>query len=168
MEHGNGLNGLDQKTLKEYLTYNPITGEFTRIKSESIRNIGVAGTVSTDGYCRIELLGKKFLAHRLAFLYMTGEWPKQVVDHINHCKSDNSWSNIRDVSQTKNLENQVIARTNNKSGYLGVSFLSRYQRHRAQIVLNGKQIRLGMYDTAEEAHSHYKEFKELYLDFCAA
>jgi hypothetical protein len=166
MEHGNGLNGLDQRTLKELLTYNPLIGLFTRVKSLNPNNLGVAGSVGKDGYRRIELLGKKFLAHRLSFLYMTGKFPSNVVDHINHNKDDNTWNNLRDVSQTQNLENQIAARTNSKSGLLGASFMTRDQRYRSQIVINGKQVILGMFDTAEEAHSHYKEFKELYVDLC--
>lgn len=148
--------------LKKILQYDEITGDFIRLVSSNPNNIGKAGhKASKNGYVRIEVLGKKYLAHRLAWLYVHGNWPSNIIDHIDGCKHNNKISNLRDVSQTTNLENQKTARSNSKSGFLGV-IKEKSNKYRAQIVVNKKQVRLGPFDTKEEAASHYLEFKELY------
>lgn len=135
---------MNQETLKEQLSYNPETGVFTRNISNNSRYPvgGVAGSRRKDGYVVIQLGKKKYKAHRLAWLYMTGEWPKQDLDHINRVKHDNRIKNLRDIAHQENMANmaksenvgiykhgnkwKACVRINNKSQYLGL-FTTRAQ-----------------------------------------
>jgi hypothetical protein len=76
---------------------------------------------------RIQINGKTYQAHRLAFLYMTGKFPPDEVDHINHEPSDNRFVNLRQVTRLENLRNQSLSK-NNKSGFTGVSWYGRYSK----------------------------------------
>lgn len=64
-----------------------------------------AGSVLTEGYVQIKLMGKKYLAHRLAWLCVNGDWPTQEIDHMNRIRNDNRIVNLRDVSKSENLRN---------------------------------------------------------------
>ena len=90
---------ITQDRLKELLHYEPLTGIFTRLvkTNRNVRVGEVAGTVRKTGYKQLHLDGKVYRAHRLAFLYMTGDIP-DVIDHINRLRDDNSWDNLRAAS----------------------------------------------------------------------
>src|SRR5690606_167269 len=89
-------------------------------------------------------------AHRLAFLYMTGEMPEKVVDHINGDRSDNRWENLRCANQSQNMANVGI-RSANTSGTPGVVWDKERQKWRAQLRVNGKKKNLGRFDSIEDA-----------------
>lgn len=147
---------ITQERLKELLNYNPETGLFTWLGKKSSQRLGrVAGTPNTDGYTSICVDYRLYLAHRLAFLYMTGEWPKQQVDHINHSESDNRWCNLRDVSQSVNKRNSRGLQKNNKSGFRGV--YKRGEKYRACTNLGGKTLNIGTFHSAEEAYKAYTD-----------
>ena len=151
---------LDFKSLKEFLHYDPCTGKFTRIFRSSGRiKIGdVSGTVCANGYLNTRVLGCKYKNHRLAWLYMTGDWPNGQVDHINGVRTDNRIDNLRVVSHQENAQNTRKARSDNKSsGLLGVS--KNTNGWRARIMVNKKPIQIGTYNTPEEAHAAYIEAK---------
>lgn len=138
--------------IRSFLHYDPATGVFlwlARPHSPMFRNAGkVAGSVNNRGYVSICVEEKRYLAHRLAWLYMTGSWPVGEIDHDNRVKTDNRWINIKDASHIENCHNKGIS-TNNTSGVRGVT------RHRdkwqAQIRVNYKHIHLGVFDTFKEA-----------------
>ena len=94
---------LDQKTLKENLEYCPDTGNFTWLvsKNNRVKAGAIASNINYYGYVRIGINGKQYGAHRLAFLWMTGEFPDEC-DHINHQRSDNRWENLRSVTSAEN------------------------------------------------------------------
>lgn len=99
---------LNQLQLKELLSYDPDIGVFTwKIKSGRCSAGSVAGGVDYSGYVDIRLRGKKYRAHRLAWLYMTGAFPNNIVDHIDRCKCNNKWHNLRDVTHSQNNMNRV-------------------------------------------------------------
>jgi hypothetical protein len=143
--------------LRELLHYDPDTGIFTRKVRTSHRiNVGdVAGTRRPDGYLKISVIDTSCLAHRLAWLYMTGEWPKHQVDHINGVRHDNRFVNLRDVTPTHNQQNQRVAHIRNKScGLLGVT-LTKGNTWQAQISVNGRHKHIGTYPTPQEASEAY-------------
>jgi len=89
-------------------------------------------------------------AHRLAFLYIKGKLPAQVVDHPNHKRADNRWSNLREATPQDNQKNQSL-RSDNKSGRIGVNWQKREGSWRAQIKVSGKTIHLGQFTLFEDA-----------------
>lgn len=143
--------------LKERLLYDPITGDFTWLTGYQ-RIVGTkAGTPHHGKYIYIRMYKRGYLAHRLAFLYMTGSFPINVIDHIDGNGMNNSWDNLRAVTIAGNQQNQKTRHTNNKSGLLGVS--QRGGVFAAQISVNKKQTYLGSFPTAEEAHQAYLKAK---------
>lgn len=113
------------------------------------------GLSHAKGYRKIGIDGRPYYEHRLAFLWMTGSWPSQHVDHIDGNGGNNAWSNLRDVNRSQNLQNRRSATRTSKTGFLGVTFNRRAKRFAAQISTGGKNIGLGYFDTAIEAHQAY-------------
>jgi hypothetical protein len=109
------------------------------------------------------VLGKRYYAHRLAWLYEYGEFPEKIIDHIDGNRTNNSIHNLRDVSQALNSQNQKEARIDNGTGYLGVTFDKRPRtaKYRARIGITGcaKRICLGYFETPELAHLAYLDAK---------
>jgi hypothetical protein len=120
----------------------------------------LAGSITNKGYVSIHVNRKAYQAHRLAFLYMTGEFPKGVVDHIDRNPSNNCWSNLRDVTTAFNLKNRVDCNRNGATGELGVSVFG--DLYRAQIIVNRKKISLGIHPTVAAAKAAYLMGKRLY------
>jgi hypothetical protein len=112
-----------REQIKNALHYNPETGIFTWLISPSQRALkgSVAGTVNDAGYIVIGLDGNHYRAHRLAWFYMTGEWPTIKIDHENTVRSDNRWGNLRLANDSQNVCNQTL-RADNTSGVKGVRF----------------------------------------------
>lgn len=145
--------------LREVLHYDADTGIFTwRIATGRRRKAGdVAGNTSV-GYCRIGIDGRIFYAHRLAVLYVTGEWPKGgEVDHRNAQRGDNRWNNLRDSTSAANKQNLHGPRSHSSTGFLGV--FPRGRKYISVIVADGKPHYLGQFGTPEDAHEAYKQAK---------
>ena len=145
--------------IKDLLHYDPGTGAFTwKVRRGGTAKAGSeAGSVVKAGYRFISVIGQRFYAHRLAFFYETGEWPKGDVDHINGNPLDNRWCNLRDVDRATNIENQRKPHEDSGSGLLGVTSVG--ARWRAQIQVNQKRKHIGYYATPEEAHEAYLQAK---------
>ena len=139
--------------LRTLLHYDPETGVFTRLRTGKV----MAGCLNSKGYLQIGIgNGTTYYAHRLAFLYMTGAWPPEQVDHKNRIKTDNRWNNLRLATNSENGKNKANngnAYVNNKSGFRGVSS-HRSGKYRAR--LRGRNLGR-LYDTAEEAAAAYRE-----------
>ncbi len=138
------MEQLTQKRLQELFTYEADTGIFIR---KSTRKVA---TSLHNGYVRIFIDYKEYRAHRLAYLYMTGEFPTGIVDHINHCKTDNRWSNLRVVSHQENCKNMSLYKTN-RSGSVGIYFHSRDKIWTACIYVDGKKKHLGCFSNKDDA-----------------
>jgi len=153
---------ITQEYLKSILNYNPKTGVFTWINPKIRKDLigKIAASIHSDGYLTIQIMKKNCKAHRLAWLYMTGEWPKEQIDHINGDRADNSFSNLREVSNQQNQFNRKVNK-NNKSGYKGVSFVKRTGKWVAQINLNNKRVSLGFFESAIEASFVYEKTASL-------
>lgn len=148
-----GVPCLTQEELKKRLHYDPLTGVFTRAEVHGGQQKGaVAGTVSDTGYRWISVAGKRYLAHRLAWLYATGEWPKQEIDHVNRVKDDNRLTNLRDVSRSDNCQN-IGVKSNNSSGFTGVYWHQQSRRWRAEIRRGGRTTHVGGFSSPELAAS---------------
>jgi len=102
----------------DQISYNPVTGMFHWIISKPKIHIGMrAGGLHTKGYRKIRINGKKYFEHRLAFLFMTGDWPEDQVDHINGVPDDNRWANLR---LANNAQNQWNSKSYSSTGHKGV------------------------------------------------
>jgi hypothetical protein len=143
------------------LTYDPLTGVFTwaRNAGGGMKAGDVAGNVGENGYIAIGLYGEIYRAHRLAWLWMTGDWPEHDIDHINGIRRDNRWENLRYADKLINAQNIKGPRADNTSGFLGVHFDKRHKQWKAQININKKRAHIGRFDTPEEAHQAYLEAK---------
>lgn len=141
--------------VRSRLHYAPDTGIFTwATGGRGIRCGAVAGCINADGYWLIRIGSAGHLAHRLAWFYANGEWPKHQIDHINGEKLDNRLVNLRDVPQYINKQNIRRPLRGNRSGLLGVAKAGD-GKWRAQIHLNRRQIYLGVFDCPSAAHSAY-------------
>lgn len=150
-------SGPDVERLRHLLHYNPDTGAFTWLVSNSpIAKVGnEAGCIQkTTGYILIGIDGRLHRAHRLAWYYVHGKWPYQI-DHINGIKGDNRVSNLRECSSSQNAQN-IGARANNGSGYKGITATPE-GRWMARIAANGRRQCLGTFATKEEAHAAYSD-----------
>lgn len=153
---------LTAERLRELLHYDRATGLFTWLKSNSNRvKVGsIAGSLRKDGYIEIGVDGERHLAHRLAVLYVTGNWPPEVVDHKFANRSDNRWSEIRAGTQSFNCQNIRSARKDSSTGLLGASpACDNSGKFIAHIKYGGKVRHLGRFDSAEEAHEAYIKAK---------
>lgn len=148
---------LTQKRLKELLTYNVNTGVFVwnERRGGSALKGSVAGALS-QGYRNIQVDKKTFQAHRLAWLYVHGKFPDKDLDHINLKRDDNRISNLREVNDSENKQNQRKYSTNT-SGYKGVSWSKSRNKWSAGICVNYKTISLGYFDKIEDAAKAYED-----------
>lgn len=145
--------------LRELLHYDPETGLFTwRVwRSRTATAGSIAGSADEDGYILICINRRKYRAHRLAWLYVHGEWPEHEIDHENVVPSDNRWLNLRPATQAQNQQNRLKAQSNNKCGLMGVS--RHGNRYRSRISIDFDTKYLGSFPTPEEANSAYLEAK---------
>lgn len=142
--------------LRELLHYEPETGVLTWRFARRGISPGPAGCVSGPGYLYVNVDGRKYLAHRLIWLYVHGSWPVHDVDHINCDRADNRLANLRDVERYVNNQNRSGVRSDNKaSGETGVSWHIHSRKWRARIWLKGKEYRLGLFDTIDAAKACY-------------
>lgn len=154
--------------LREILHYNPATGVFTwKRKSKSIREDGIAGTITDYGYINISIDCKLHRAHRLAWLYLYGYMPDKI-DHKNRNPADNRIDNLRPCDNRTNAANSKL-RKDNKTGLKGVSFCTASGKYVANITISGKLKYLGSFRTKEDAHAVYvkagrREFGEFFSD----
>ena len=143
-------NNLTQEKLKQLIHYDLDTGTITaNMPRRGINSGDELGCVANNGYRVFSLGSKRFLAHRLAWFYMTGNFPEQI-DHINHIKTDNRWENLREVSNQTNNQNTSLSK-NSRTKFNGVSFMKTLNKYRAYITVNRKHIHLGVFDKLEDA-----------------
>jgi hypothetical protein len=147
---------LNTDRIRELLHYDPDTGEF-RWRNKTGRQAAgsvAGGIMSSTGYRRIRLDKKDYLASRLAWAYMTGEFPEHLIDHINRDQTDDRWANLRAADKSQNAANCKVY-SNSTSGFKGVHWLKKDRRWLAHLAVRGKRIRVGLFDSAEEAHRAY-------------
>ena len=143
--------------LKSNVFYSPETGLFTRLSTQRI----TGNRHKYKKYIVITISKKRYYAHRLVWLYVTGVLPEGVIDHINGDKTDNRFENLRDISNKLNLQNRRTANKNTTTGILGVGNASG-GRFKARICIDGRRIFLGRFSTIEEAQSAYLDAKRVH------
>lgn len=143
---------ITHQELKGWLHYDQETGWFTWIRANGRMRAGErAGGIRGEGYRQIILQGKAYQEHRLAWLWMTGEWPPVQVDHKDTDRANNRWGNLRLATPGQNQHNTGV-RADNSSGYKGVTRPRGRAKWHAYINENGRRKFLGSYLTAEEAN----------------
>lgn len=157
---------------REVLDYDPLTGVFTRkVRLAQRHQVGdradfIVSSGQLKGYRRVSVDGKRYLAHRVAWLFVHGDWPAKLIDHINGQKSDNRIDNLRQADHKLNNENQRGPRADGSSGYLGVHWSTQASKWRARLVTNGRSIHVGLFDSAEDAHAAYLAEKRKIHEGC--
>lgn len=159
------MTRVEVERLRELLAYNPETGELTWLprpreifpskRAFNTWNARYAGktafiTTDTPGYRQGRIFGKHYLAHRVAWALVHGEWPAEQIDHVNGIRSDNRLSNLRAVSRAENGRNQK-RRSTNTSGVTGVQWVSRGNKWEARIQVAGRNRHLGYFASKDDA-----------------
>lgn len=161
------MTELTADELRRVLDYDLASGVFRWRECRGTRAAkgATAGSLMTIGYIEIRIFKRLYLAHRLAWLWVTGEWPNEQVDHINNVRNDNSWANLRAASNAQNNAN-TPRRKSNSTGFKGVYFSKSARKYAASITVNYKSYHLGLYATPQEAHAAYiLAAKEHFGDF---
>lgn len=152
---------LTQDRLRYLFTYDSDIGLFTRnVNINNVKSGTIAGSPSNKGYMRIMADGVRYLSHRLAWLYVYGEFPADQIDHVNGNKADNRLSNLRQATNGENLQNYK-----NRKGTLGTYYHKQFKRWGAQIGKDYRRIHLGLFDTQAEAHDAYTRAKQEIHEF---
>lgn len=152
--------------VRSLIRYYKETGTFHwRVSKPRAAAGSEAGTISTGSrsgkpYRYIKIDQRRYAAHRLAWLIVTGSWPERDIDHRDTDTLNNSWGNLRLATPSQNQANRPMQR-NNTAGLKGVTRLKR-GKFAAQIRVDRKPIWLGTFDTAEAAHAAYAEAAQAY------
>ena len=157
------MTHLTAEKLRDVMHYNPDTGIFrwTKSRTNAVKDGTELKPNNPYGYIEVRVLGWRGFAHRLAFLFMDGKLPDNYVDHINGDKTDNRWSNLRDVPHVENMKNRCLSKSSS-SGAIGVSYCKSTGRWKAYINVGDKQKHLGRYDGFEEAVAARKNAEVVY------
>lgn len=155
-----------QSRLKELLHYDMNTGALTWVADQRghIRAGANAGSRRPNGYLSIKIRQRAYYAHRLAWLYVHGVWPKHQIDHINGVRDDNRLVNLREATIIENRQN-ITLRKCNTSGFVGVSWCAKTKKWYARIGVRHRTICLGYYESPESAHAAYCAAKAKYHTF---
>lgn len=144
---------ISHSRLLRILEYDPETGVWIWLNPSAMNKKPidrVAGTISVHGYRVITIDGIKYRSRRLAWFYMTGEWPIQEIDHDNRDKTDDRWNNLLDVSRSANALNRDL-QTNNASGVRGVHWDTNRGKWVVQVKKDNVTHFGGRFDFLDEA-----------------
>lgn len=138
--------------LKKYLHYDPLTGTWTWLRTACSTAVAgsIAGTISVHGYRIITFRGTKHRSGRLAWFYMTGEWPSEEIDHEDRDKTNDRWFNLRDLDHPSNQLNRDL-QSNNASGARGVHWDENRFQWCAQVKKDGINYFAGRFNRLENA-----------------
>lgn len=140
------------KKIREIASYDPSTGVFTAMVSRPPCRVGdQIGAPGTGGYVQATIFGETYLLHRLAWLYMTGEWPADQIDHHNRNRGDNRWDNLRPATNGQN--GIASGATWGALGIRGVYLTTKNGKTRYRAVL--ARTHIGYFRTPEEARAAY-------------
>lgn len=157
---------ISHKDLLQVLAYDPTTGVFTWKTTLSSRAVAgqKAGSLLNKKYWHIELGGRRYQAHRLAWFYVNKLWPEVLIDHINRDPGDNRYANLREATHSQNSQNRAMT-LRNTSGFIGVSWHKKGRCWNSSITINRKKIYLGGFATPSEANAAYMAAKQAHHSF---
>jgi len=153
---GEIVSKLTQEDLKDLFFYYPNDGIF--VDKENGR---IAGVLNSNGYFYITIEKIHYNRSKLAFLYMQGHWPENIIDHKNRDKSNDKWKNLRHVTEEQNQKNRSISKRN-KSGISGLFLDKKTKMWIATIGDKGKQIYLGRFKEKIDAITMRKDAEKVY------
>lgn len=148
----------DIDIVRRHIGYEPESGQFTRLVYGGGRQPGTYPvSIKSNGYGYIALQGEYKLAHRVAWLLVTGKWPDSDIDHIDGCRTNNAWANLRAATRSQNMQNERRARAthNRTSRHLGVCWHKGAGKWSANIKLNGANHYLGLFESEDDAAAAY-------------
>ena len=155
MKRAKNKNDLCTEYVRGLFNYNPLTGFLTHKERFGVITGERAGYINS-GYRSVKINQIAYLEHRIIWLYVTGEWPLNEVDHKNLNKQDNSWNNLRQSSRKQNSFNGPTRKR--KYGSLkGAFYHKNYKRWQSAIGIDNKIIYLGWFDSEIDAHDAYCE-----------
>lgn len=147
---------LTAERLRSLMTYNPETGIFVRLVSAGGRPAGSESgrphPSTPTSYVAINVDGSRHYAHRLAWLYVHGEWPEGDIDHRDGNGANNAIGNLRDATESQNGANSRLSAANT-TGLKGVSYDKARKKYRAVIMQDRRYIHIGRFSSAEEAYA---------------
>lgn len=144
---------IDAKQAREWLSYNPDTGQLSwRVKRGSVAAGQAIECVNGHGYVVVRLNKKLHLAHRVIWLLVTGGAPMEDIDHINGNRTDNRIANLREASRQENIHNRKTR---------GNYFDKRCGKYAAEIMVDRKKTFLGYFDTEIGAREAYISAKRV-------
>lgn len=155
-------NDLSYEEAKARFSYNPETGEIVGKRGRPL------SAKNKAGYCVINTVtGRVYYAHRLAWLLYHGEWPANVVDHINGKKDDNRIKNLRDATKSQNAINSDV--THSATGARSVYTQSNTKKFRVRMMIDKKNVQIGYFKTKKEAEEAAKKARKTrFGDFARA
>jgi hypothetical protein len=146
------MHTFTQTDLQKVFYYDEITGNlFYRITCYRANKGSIATTPHTRGYLQTRIGKKAYLAHRIIFMYMQGYMPIEI-DHIDHNRSNNVWTNLREISPRDNHLNESLSK-NSTTGITGVCLHAPTGKYRAYIMVHRKHIHLGLYENIADAQA---------------
>jgi hypothetical protein len=146
---------LSLEDVRSRFSYDPETGEITRIKGKTDFIGKRAGSLRPNGYRFVQIKRRFYAEHRLVWFYVHGCWPTNYIDHINRNRSDNRIENLRECTKQQNSSNKKQNR-GSASGLVGVKYRSDRGKWRADITVGGKRHYLGLHSTKEAAFCAYE------------
>lgn len=149
-----------QKEVIDLFDFDVTSGIFTR-KTSVAKNTKAGDTVgwlNGCGYLNVRINRKVYKVHQIVWLYVTGNWPNGVIDHINRIKTDNRFENLRDTTITVNNLNRDV-RKDSKTGIPNVTWRERDKCFYASCRRNGKLNYIGKFQTVEDASFAVDKFK---------
>lgn len=153
---------IDQFALKELLDYDQETGTFTWKQNRGRVSKGdVAGTLDFHGYTTITINSHKYKAHRLAWMFVKGNFPSCKIDHKNGDPTDNRWENLRIATNEQNSQNTKI-RKDNSLGIKGVSWNGGQKPWRVIVSKDGLRVIDDQFESVELAELVAQEARNLY------
>jgi hypothetical protein len=143
---------------RDLFLYDDARGVLVRRVRQGRHQAGsIVTSVRADGYGQVGIDGRRYMTHRVIWLIVAGDWPVNLVDHVNGDRSDNRCANLRLATKTTNAQNLKSGHSDGATGLLGVSFIRgrKSKPFRSEIRVEGDQVYLGTFPTAEAAHEAY-------------